>query len=202
MARGLSPCIFCGRTNPPGTHSCAGCGGPLSPPVGADPGPPPPPAPRAIARRYIWRELFGFPIVWGVLFGGIPTAIGCVLFVVGAVTLLLPLMCFGPMFTSIFTLIGGAAMLFGLKEGWHKLSLLRHGKPGVARIVWVHPGHRSGNDTFTPWDVQYLFEVDGRKIGGQAAFCDPAASQFAPDDLMNVIYDPEDPRLNVPWPPP
>lgn len=202
MARGVSPCIFCGRTNTPGTHSCAGCGGPLSAPVGADPGPPPPATPRKIASRYIWRELFAFPIVWGVMFGGIPTAIGCVLFVVGAVTLLLPMMCLGPMFTSIFTTIGGGAMLYGLWAGWRQLSLLRHGKTAVARIVWVQPGHRGGNDTITPWEVQYLFDVNGGTVGGQVQFYDAAASQFAPDDRLHVLYDADDPSRNVPWPPP
>lgn len=202
MARRSTPCVFCGLTNAATATRCAGCGGPLQAPVGADPGPPPPAVPRAIARRWVWQEVFQFPVVWGVLFGGIPTGIGCVFVVVGLFTLLIPFLVIGPLVALVFGGIGGTVALWGLWSGWKGLALLRSGAPAVARVVGVSMDPTVRRDGVCPWVVQYVFDIDGRTVGGVATYFDAAASTFAEGDRLHVVYDPADPTRNVPWPPP
>jgi hypothetical protein len=202
MARRPSPCVFCGLVNDPTVHRCAGCGGPLGAAVGADPGPEPPPVPRPISNNWVWREVFAFPIVWGVLFGGIPSAMGCLFVVIGLGTLLIPFVFVGPALWCTFGAAGAGAMAWGIWGGWKKLALIRSGRAAVARVVAVTLDPSTTVDGQHPWRVQYLFDLEGRLVGGSAAWWDPVASQFGEGDRLHVVFDPADPSRNVPWPPP
>ncbi len=208
MARRPSPCLFCGLTHTVTVGRCAGCGGPLAAPVGPDPGPPPAPAPRPIAAAWIRREVYQFPVVWGVAFGGGGGGLGCLVGVVLTAAFLglglLPVLPFvwlvcGAL-AGIFALVGGIVFAVGVREGRRRLALFRDGVAARAEVVRV---------TFAPkgpegatWTVHYTFDRDGEPVGGSAAWSSPVAERFAAGDRLHVVYDPADPSRSVPWPPP
>lgn len=178
------PCGWCGTpTSDPTQTNCKNCGGPL-PPSGAlaldDPGPKPPSAPRKLPAAYkrqvmLWKNVHVFI---GVLF----TVVFC--------------------WTILFPLIGIPLWIVGHRRGKQKLLALEQGRPGRAELQEVFRDTSVTINNRHPWRVVYSFEDQhGTVHDGDALTWSAAHSRREAGEAFWVVYMPNEPEINAPWPP-
>ena len=177
------PCGWCGTANRDATRTnCVNCGGPLPalPSLpGEDPGEPPPPVPRVIPSAYQWRVL---------LWKNVLVSIGIIFTV--------------PFFwTIIFPLIGIPLWVVGYRKARSQLDALERGLPVRAELVDVERDTSIKMNGRSPWRLTYTFETPQGVQEGWVHAWEAAHGRRRPGEALWVVYMPDDPTHNTPWPP-
>lgn len=193
-------CGWCETNNNDGTTNCVNCGGPLPGAAGSDPGPAPPPAPRTLPAIYVKRALYtrNFGAIFGSIFGGIGCLLGVVFLVVG---LFFPPLLLGLCIISVFPLVGGGIGWTSYQKARSRVETLKSGRVAQGQVVSVDKDTTVAVNGRNPWRLTYLFEVEGARYQGSASSFDANMTRHEPGQAVHVVYLPQNPERNAPWPP-
>lgn len=198
-------CAWCGQRNPNTILECRKCGGPLTPPLGEDPGAAPPPPPRVLPAGYKRRMLFSnTPIT---LVGGIFLLVGFPLGVIFttlgfAIPEIWLFIVIGGGVGGLFTLLGGGMLYFGIQQGLGKIRPYEHGQATVGEVIAIQQDYSMSVNGRYPWAIVYIFDdARGRPYEGQAITWQHAPNTQAVGNHVFVLYMPDDPHQNVLYPP-
>ncbi len=197
-------CPWCGQRTSENALECRKCGGPLTPPIGDDPGPSPPLPPRKLPAGYKRRMfltnsaitlvgliflLVGFPL--GVVFTilGI-TLPGMWLFIV-----------IGGSLGTIFTLLGVGMLYFGIKQARGKIRPYEHGQATVGEVIDIYRDYSISVNGRNPWAILYSFDVHGQPYEGKVTSWKYSPKTQAAGNKVYVLYMTDDPDQNVIYPP-
>lgn len=177
------PCGWCGTSNRDLSNTnCVNCGGPLPPPptlprdeLGVEP----PPVPRVIPAPYRRRVLYWKNV--NVIIGMAFTIVFC--------------------WSIIFPIIGIPLWYFGRKKALARLEALERGQAAPARLVSVRLDSSIQMNGRSPWKILYTFDTaQGIKEGWVHAW-EALHSRREEGEAFWVVYLPDDPDRNTPWPP-
>ncbi|MBC8333442.1 MAG: DUF3592 domain-containing protein [Anaerolineae bacterium] len=198
-------CPWCGQRVPQTDLDCRKCGGPLTPPVGNDPGAAPPPPPRTLPAGYKRRMLFknapftligGIFLIIGFPIGLIFTILG---FVIPGMWLFIVI---GGGVGGIFTLLGGGMLYAGVQQGLDKIRPYEHGQATVGEVIEIQQDYSMSVNGRYPWAIVYIFDdARGRPYEGKAITWQHAPKTQAVGNRVYVLYLPDDPDQNALYPP-
>lgn len=196
-------CPWCKHYWPtvPQGAECANCGGALPAPPGPTRGNPPPQAPRHLPEKYV-RDLFLWNntvamvgtifAAFGGLFGGLGVFLCVVLLPLG-----LAFMAFGMLFGGI-----GLFMRKKSREGAEKqVAALTTGLCAEGQIVSVNQNLYETINGRHPFQIDYVFQVNGQWLSGSAKAWDILHGMRQPREPLWVVYLPSDPTVSSIWPP-
>ncbi len=191
-------CGWCGTDGSAGATNCARCGGPLGSAV--DAGPRPPDAPRDLPALFVRRELFTRNI--GMWFGGLWTVLTAIFPVIfGVLSCTNPAMLPAALLCLVFPLPGVIIGALSYRSGRRRLAVLRDGRVTVGTIDAAGPDLSVRVNDEHPWKIQYLFEADGRRVGGSVSTFDAGARTLPVGASVHVVWLPGEPERNDLWPP-
>jgi len=206
-------CPWCGTHYSAFQPNCRNCGGPLPAPLEPRPvdeptaGPPalpePPPPPRPISDSYALRLLAadGVGIVAGVFLfiGSVFASLGLIL-VAGIVTA--PV---GLPFALIGVVFGGGGGFFLRQRFLEKrriVEVLRHGVAVPGEITDTRLNASVTVNGRHPWDIDYVFRVDGQQQQGSVSTLSPPGPHLQPGSAVYVLAMPRHPEDNALYPHP
>jgi len=189
--------ITCGWCN---THytswqsQCASCGGPMPPLPGMELGPPPPAAPRTLPKGFALRTR---------LTGNIATWVGLIFFTFGS--LMTVAIFFAKPWASLFPLffvLGGFGMLrLGLTQANNTLRAFRFGTAVAGSVHQVSFDTSQSVNGKHPYKLTYHFQVGGNLHEGAIVSFDSTLSQRRSGQPLWILFHPDDPAQNTPYPP-
>lgn len=197
-------CPWCGQRTTDEALECRKCGGPLTPPIGDDPGPSPPLPPRKLPKGYKWRMFVTNSVI--TLVGGIFLMVGLpigIIFTILGVTLpgMWLFIVIGGGLGSIFTLLGGGMLYFGIQEALNKIHPYEHGQATVGEVIDIHKDYSISINGRNPWRVNYSFKVHGHPYEGKGLSWKFDPKTQAVGNKVYVLYIVDDPDQNVIYPP-
>jgi hypothetical protein len=203
-------CPWCDTTYTQFQPKCPNCGGALSAPVEQAapdkiilPIPRPLPAPRPAPPNYIRRNLLTDA---GAIVALVFLILGVVFSLVGGVlTVLIITAIVGVPFLLLGLLFLAASIpLMGMRYNRLKkrLEVIQTGEVADADLVGVEENLHVRVNGRHPWSLMYRFQVLGREYAGKTVTLTPPGPQFQPGSRVYVLYQTDDPTLNLLYPSP
>ncbi len=197
-------CPWCRQRTSENALECRKCGGPLTPPIGDDPGPSPPLPPRKLPKGYKRRMFFtnSIPSLVGGIFLLVGMPIGIVFTILG-ITLpgMVQFIIIGGSLGTIFTLLGGGMLYYGIQEALGKIRPFEHGQATVGEVIDIYRDHSISVNGRNPWAILYTFEALGQPYEGKVNSWKYSPKTQAVGNKVFVLYMTEDPDQNVLYPP-
>ncbi|MCW5877152.1 MAG: hypothetical protein KIS85_09790 [Anaerolineales bacterium] len=202
-------CPWCGTNHPEFQSNCKNCGAPLPTPQqqaaerarSALPQPPPPP--REMSSRFIWRWMMtdGWTIGGFVLLMfGISLAPAGLGLIAGLITAFVGIPLF---FIGLVILAGGMGVFYWRYTLAQKLlNVLRHGRSTTGEITQVQQNHSVQINGRSPWNIDYVFKLDGKSYGGTVITLNTPDEHLKKGSPAVVLYLPEEPEYNGLYPHP
>ena len=202
-------CPYCGTHYETFQPNCENCGASLPQPVVIETEAhgeemvKPPPAPRDVPRNYFWRVLIsdGWALA-GAILGLVGAIFGVVGFglIVGVVTAFV-----GLPFAALGVLLFGfgiGLLIWRYQEAQKLKTVLEQGADVLGEIEYVRQILHVTVNGRHPWNIGYMFEVNGRLYQGKVTtLSQPDLSQRPGSDIY-VLYQSENPDLNTIYPHP
>ena len=197
-------CPWCKQRTTETALECRRCGGPLTPPLGDDPGLSPPLPPRALPQGYKRRMFFSNSVLS--LVGGIFLMVGLpigIIFTILGITLpgMVLFIIIGGSLGSIFTLLGGGMVYFGIQEVLGKIRPYEHGQAAVGEVIDIYRDHSISMNGRNPWAILYSFKAHGQPYQGKELSWKFNPKTQAVGNKLYVLFMPDDPDQNVIYPP-
>lgn len=199
-------CPYCGTKYLTFQSNCTNCGATLPLPSKADAldtSQPPPLPPRDISNTFVWRLIRqdGWAIA-GLVF----SILGIVFAPLGFILTIAIITAF----VGIpFALLGFAFLIAGaiiLSRRYQSarivVNVLQTGQAVRGLIVGVNQNLSVQINGRSPWNIDYQFRIDGQTITGKVSTLDEPDEQIAKGNPYWVLYLPDAPENNTPYPHP
>jgi len=90
---------------------------------------------------------------------------------------------------------------FGYRKAAGQILALEKGQAAPARLVDVYRDTTVVINGRSPWKLEYLFSTPSGEHGGWVHAWENTHSQRPSGEAFWVVYLPDDPEQNTPWPP-